>query len=76
MKNLSSLNWPTEKFTHTELANLNGKKNQTVWNRYLWARRIGFIVAAGKRKGALLWKLNPNFTLALIRYTPSPMVHA
>lgn len=73
-----SLKFPAGEFTHTELARFNGVTNQTAWNRYLTARQTGQIISAGKRvveksKGspALLWRVNPNFTMALM-VVPQP----
>jgi hypothetical protein len=75
-----TLKFPAGEFTHTELARFNGVSNQTAWNRYLTARQTGQIVSAGKRvvekaKGSpsLLWRINPNFTMALM-VVPQPAV--
>jgi hypothetical protein len=42
---------PAGEFTHTEMAELNGVKNQAVWSEYKRLRDEGFIVSAGIRKG-------------------------
>ena len=75
-----SLKFPEGEFTHTELARFNGVSNQTAWNQYLDARKTGRIVSAGKRKTpqskgvpSLLWRVNPNWTMALIT-VPQPSV--
>lgn len=79
MKNatVTSLKFPAGEFTHTELAQFNGKSNQTVWARYLKARQTGQIVSAGTRKTegskgtpALLWKVNPHWTMAVMVINP------
>ena len=86
MKNIKnvivhSLNFPAGEFTHTELARFNGVSNQTVWQRYLRARQTGQIVSMGTRKTekskgspSLLWRVNPNFTMALMRVPQPSMV--
>lgn len=68
-----SINFPAGEFTHTELARFNGVSNQTVWQRYLRARQTGQIISAGTRKTekskgtpSLLWRVNPNWTMALM----------
>ena len=73
-----SLRFPEGEFTHTELARFNGCSNQTAWNQYLDARKTGRIVSAGKRKTekskgvpSLLWRVNPNWTMALM-VVPQP----
>ena len=83
MKNIKnvivhSINFPAGEFTHTELARFNGVSNQTVWQRYLRARQTGQIISAGTRKTekskgspSLLWRVNPNFTMALM-VVPQP----
>ena len=59
----TSLTFPTGDFTHTELAQLNGKTNQQVWTRYQAAIKDGTIVSAGTRpsagkgKPSKLWRL-------------------
>jgi len=75
-----SLKFPEGEFTHTELARFNGCSNQTAWNQYLDARKTGRIISAGKRKTpqskgvpSLLWRVNPNWTMALIT-VPQPSV--
>ncbi len=85
MKNIKnivvhSIKFPEGEFTHTELARFNGVSNQTVWQRYLRARQTGQIISAGTRKlekakgsPALLWKVNPNFTMALM-VVPQPAI--
>jgi hypothetical protein len=84
MKNIKnivvhSIKFPEGEFTHTELARFNGVSNQTVWQRYLRARQTGQIISAGTRKAekakgvpSLLWKVNPNFTMALM-CVPQPV---
>jgi len=74
-----SLKFPEGEFTHTELARFNGVSNQTAWNQYLDARKTGRIVSAGTRKTpqskgvpSLLWRVNPNFTMALMT-VPQPV---
>ena len=83
MKNIKnivvhSINFPEGEFTHTELARFNGVSNQTVWQRYLRARQTGQIISAGTRKTekskgspSLLWRVNSNFTMALM-VVPQP----
>ena len=83
MKNIKnivvhSIKFPEGEFTHTELARFNGVSNQTVWQRYLRARQTGQIISAGTRKvekskgtPSLLWRVNPNFTMALM-VVPQP----
>ena len=75
-----SINFPEGEFTHTELARFNGCSNQTVWDRYYRARKNGQIISAGKRKTekskgspSLLWRVNPNFTMALMVVKPQPI---
>jgi len=61
-----TLKFPTGQFTHTELAQLNGKTNQQVWIRYQEAIKSGVIISAGERpsagrgKPSRLWEINPN----------------
>ena len=76
-----SIQFPEGEFTHTELARFNGVSNQTVWQRYLRARQTGQIISAGTRKTekskgspSLLWRVNPNFTMALMRVPQPSMV--
>ena len=76
-----SLKFPEGEFTHTELARFNGVSNQTAWNQYLDARKTGRIVSAGKRKTpqskgvpSLLWRVNPNFTMAVMVVPQPPSV--
>ena len=76
-----SINFPAGEFTHTELARFNGVSNQTVWQRYLRARQTGQIISAGTRKTekskgtpSLLWRVNPNWTMALMVVKPQPSV--
>jgi hypothetical protein len=80
-----TLKFPTGEFTHTELAQLNGKTNQQVWTRYQAAIKDGTIVSAGTRpsagkgKPSKLWKLNPNPTQPVpvaVVTTPAPEVTA
>jgi hypothetical protein len=79
---LDTIKFPVGEFTHTDLAKFNGKSNQTVWARYLWARQIGHIIPCGTRKSEkargkpqLLWKLNPNPNyLALVLWKPQPLM--
>ena len=73
-----SIKFPAGEFTHTELARFNGVSNQTVWQRYLRARQTGQIISAGTRKTekskgtpSLLWRVNPNWTMALM-VVPQP----
>jgi hypothetical protein len=60
---IETLKFPTGDFTHTELAQLNGKTNQQVWTRYQAAIKDGTIVSAGTRpsagkgKPSKLWRL-------------------
>jgi hypothetical protein len=60
---IETLKYPSGEFTHTELAQLNGKTNQQVWTRYQQAIKDGTIVSAGTRpsagkgKPSKLWKL-------------------
>ena len=77
---LDNIKFPEGDFSHTDLARFNGKTNQTVWTRYLWARQIGFIVSAGNRKGEnrrgkpqLLWRVNHNHTMAIMVHKPLPV---
>lgn len=74
-----TIKFPEGEFTHTELARFNGVSNQTVWQRYLRARQSGQIISAGTRKAekakgvpSLLWKVNPNWTMALM-CVPQPV---
>ena len=63
---IETLKYPTGDFTHTELAQLNGKTNQQVWTRYQAAIKDGTIISAGTRasagkgKPSKLWRVNPN----------------
>jgi len=73
-----TIKFPAGEFTHTELARFNGVSNQTVWQRYLRARQTGQIISMGKRENpgskgspSLLWRVNPNFTMALM-VVPQP----
>lgn len=66
-KKADTLKIPAGKFTHTELAQLNGKTNQQVWTRYQAMVKGKIILSAGTRppkngrgKPSLLWELNPN----------------
>ena len=74
---IETLKYPTGDFTHTELAQLNGKTNQQVWTRYQLAIKNGQILKAGERKTAgkgkpsLLWKLNPNYVAPVVPVTPA-----
>ena len=68
-----TLKFPKSEFTHTELAQANGKTNQQVWNAYQKAIKDGIIVSAGTRKNpkgkgkpSLLWKVAEG--------TPVPLV--
>lgn len=63
----TTLKFPSGKFTHTELAQHNGKTNQQVWTAYQAAIKDGTIIAAGERpnlsgkgKPSRLWEVNPN----------------
>ena len=77
---IETLKYPTGEFTHTELAQLNGKTNQQVWTRYQQAIKDGVIVSAGTRttagkgKPSKLWKLNPNYVAPTVATTPAAPV--
>jgi hypothetical protein len=59
-----TLKFPKGEFTHTELAQANGKTNQQVWIAYQKAIKDGVIVSAGSRpnlsgkgKPSKIWKV-------------------
>ena len=61
---IDTLKFPTGEFTHTELAQANGKTNQQVWTAYQAAIKAGTIVSAGLRpnpsgkgKPSKIWKV-------------------
>ena len=77
-----TLKFPSGEFTHTELAQLNGKTNQQVWTRYQQAIKDGVIVSAGTRasagkgKPSKLWKLatgQPVPVVAVVADVPKPV---
>lgn len=76
----NELNFPSGKFTHTELAAHNGKTNQQVWTAYQAAIKDGMIIPAGERpnlsgkgKPSKLWEVNPKKNVAM---TPLSLVGA
>jgi hypothetical protein len=77
MKDNTSLKFPPGEFSHTDLAEFNGKTNQQVWQRYAEARKTGQIIPAtpperrnaGKGKPTLVWIVNPNY-VPVITATP------
>jgi hypothetical protein len=79
---IETLKFPSGEFTHTELAQLNGKTNQQVWTRYQQAIKDGVIVSAGTRasagkgKPSKLWKLatgQPVPVVAVVADVPKPV---
>lgn len=83
----TTLKFPSGKFTHTELAQHNGKTNQQVWTAYQAAIKDGTIISAGERpnpsgkgKPSKLWEVNPNKGVATTPLTvtavPTPAIQA
>jgi hypothetical protein len=77
MKENITLKFPSGEFTHTELAQANGKTNQQVWTAYQKAIKDGVIVSAGERKGSSgkpskLWKLADGVAISLHSDTAKP----
>lgn len=67
-----TLKFPTvQPFTHSDLAQANGKTNQQVWVEYSQMRKEGIIVQAGTRssgkgKPTLLWRVADGTTVPLV----------
>jgi len=68
-----TLNFPKGEFTHTELAQANGKTNQQVWTAYQAAIKAGVIVSAGLRpnpsgkgKPSKIWKVADGQPVPLV----------
>jgi len=68
-----TLNFPKGEFTHTELAQANGKTNQQVWTAYQAAIKAGVIVSAGTRpnpsgkgKPSKIWKVADGQPVPLV----------
>src|SRR6185369_12890286 len=75
----NELKFPSGKFTHTELAQHNGKTNQQVWTAYQAAIKDGTIISAGERpnptgkgKPSKLWEVNLNKGVATTPLTNTP----
>jgi len=73
----NTLKFPTGDFTHTELAQANGKTNQQVWVAYQQAIKDGVIVSAGTRskgkgKPSKLWKVADGQPVPVV--SPAPVV--
>ena len=76
-----TLKFPNGLFTHTELAQLNGKTNQQVWVRYQQAIKDGIIVSAGERpnvtgrgKPSRIWKLNGGQPVTVVTVVSDSVV--
>ena len=70
---IDTLKFPTGEFTHTELAQANGKTNQQVWTAYQAAIKAGTIVSAGLRpnpsgkgKPSKIWKVADGVPVPLV----------
>jgi len=73
MKENITLKFPIGEFTHTELAQANGKTNQQVWTAYQAAIKAGIIVSAGTRpnpsgkgKPSKIWKVADGQPVPLV----------
>ena len=68
-----NLQFPKGEFTHTELAQANGKTNQQVWTAYQAAINAGIIVStglrpnpSGKGKPSKIWKVADGQPVPLV----------
>jgi hypothetical protein len=76
--------FPSGEFTHTELAQANGKTNQQVWTAYQKAIKDGIIVSAGERpnpsgkgKPSKIWKVAEGQPVPLApAVIPTPAIQA
>ncbi len=71
MKETITLSFPSGEFTHTELAQANGKTNQQVWTAYQKAIKDGVIVfvgnkSTGKGKPSKYWKVADGQPISLV----------
>ena len=78
-----TLKFPNGTFTHSTLAEFNGKTNQKIWSEYSRLRKEGIIVSAGTKSGGkgkptLLWKLTDGQSVPVIevvKEVKTPVAH-
>ena len=71
MKEIFTLKYPSGEFTHSMLAETNGKTNQQVWQQYQKAIKDGVIVfvgnkSTGKGKPSKYWKVADGQPVPLV----------
>lgn len=75
MSDTLNLVFPKGEFTHTELAQANGKTNQQVWTAYQKAIKDGVIISAGLRTGkgkpSKLWKVCEGTPVPVVDVVPA-----
>lgn len=75
----NTLKFPNGDFTHTELAQANGKTNQQVWVAYQQAIKNGLIVfvgtrSSGKGKPSKLWRVANGQPVPVVAVIVPPVV--